>query len=117
MVVYFHQVNDLLFLLVQSKSSLVYESDEELEAFFNKLSGIYIKEELPLIINPEIEIEKIEDTQNLIYAINISNGSSIMRVNNDFEEFYIKNSNVYVKNHMLLREINGVKFYLVNYQI
>ena len=40
-----------------------------------------------------------------------------MRVDNDFEEFYIKNSNVYVKNHMLLREINGVKFYLVNYQI
>ena len=103
--------------LLLSDLSPVYESDEELEEFFNKLGSICIKEELPLIINPGVVLEKIEDTQNLIYAINISNGSSIMRVNNDFEEFYIKNSNVYVKNHMLLREINGVKFYLVNYQI
>ena len=103
--------------LLLSDLSPVYESDEELEEFFNKLGSIYIKEELPLIINPGVVLEKIEDTQNLIYAINISNGSSIMRVDNDFEEFYIKNSNTYVKNHMLLREINGVKFYLVNYQI
>ena len=103
--------------LLLSDRSPVYESDEELEEFFNKLGSICIKEELPLIINPGVVLEKIEDTQNLIYAINISNGSSIMRVNNDFEEFYIKNSNIHVKNHMLLREINGVKFYLVNYQI
>lgn len=103
--------------LLLSDLSPVYESDEELEEFFNKLGSICIKEELPLIINPGVTLEKIEDTQNLIYAINISNGSSIMRVNNDFEEFYIKNSNAYVKNHMLLREINCVKFYLVNYQI
>ena len=101
--------------ILLSESSPVYESDEELEEFFNKLGSICIKEELPLIINPGVVLEKIEDTQNLIYAINISNGSSIMRVDNDFEEFYIQNSNVYVKNHMLLREINGVKFYLVNY--
>lgn len=100
-----------------SDLSPVYESDEELEEFFNKLGSIYIKDELPLIINPGVVLEKIEDTQNLIYAINISNGSSIMRVDNDFEEFYIKNSNMHVKNHRLLREINGVKFYLVNYQI
>lgn len=101
--------------LLLSDLSPVYESDEELEEFFNKLGSIYIKEELPLIINPGVVLEKIEDTQNLIYAINISNGSSIMRVDNDFEEFYIKNSNMHVKNHRLLREINGVKFYLVNY--
>lgn len=101
--------------LLLSDLSPVYESDEELEEFFNKLGSICIKEELPLIINPGVVLEKIEDTQNLIYAINISNGSSIMRVDNDFEEFYIKNSNMHVKNHRLLREINGVKFYLVNY--
>ena len=103
--------------LLLSDLSPVYESDEELEEFFNKLGSICIKEELPLIINPGVVLEKIEYTKYLVYTINISNGSSIMRVDNDFEEFYIKNSNVYVKNHMLLREINGVKFYLVNYQI
>lgn len=97
-----------------SKSSLVYESDEELEAFFNKLSSIYIKEELPLIINPEIEIEKIEYTKYLVYTINISNGSSIMRIDNEYEKYWMKNNNV--KNYKLLREINGIKFYLLNYK-
>ena len=96
-----------------SKSSLVYESDEELEVFFNKLSSIYIKEELPLIINPEIEIEKIEYTKYLVYTINISNGSSIMRIDNEYEKYWMKNNNV--KNYKLLREINGIKFYLLNY--
>lgn len=98
-----------------SKPSLVYESDEELEAFFNKLSGIYIKEELPLIINPEIEIEKIEDTKYLVYTINISSGSSIIRIDNEYEKYCMKNNNV--KNYKLLREINGIKFYLLNYKI
>ena len=97
-----------------SKSSLVYESDEELEAFFNKLSGIYIKEELPLIINPEIEIEKIEYTKYLVYIINISNGSSIIRIDNEYEKYWMKNNNV--KNYKLLREIDGIKFYLLNYK-
>ena len=97
-----------------SKSSLVYESDEELEVFFNKLSSIYIKEELPLIINPEIEIEKIEYTKYLVYTINISNGSSIMRIDNEYEKYWMKNNNV--KNYKLLREINGIKFYLLNYK-
>ena len=97
-----------------SKSSLVYESDEELEAFFNKLSSIYIKEELPLIINPEIEIEKIEYTKYLVYTINISNGSSIIRIDNEYEKYWMKNNNV--KNYKLLREINGIKFYLLNYK-
>ena len=97
-----------------SKSSLVYESDEELEAFFNKLSGIYIKEELPLIINPEIEIEKIEYTKYLVYTINISNGSSIIRIDNEYEKYWMKNNNV--KNYKLLREIDGIKFYLLNYK-
>ena len=98
-----------------SKSSLVYESDEELEVFFNKLSSIYIKDELPLIINPEIEIEKIEYTKYLVYTINISNGSSIMRIDNEYEyEKYHMNNNV--KNYKLLREINGIKFYLLNYK-
>lgn len=97
-----------------SKSALVYESDEELEAFFNKLSGIYIKEELPLIINPEIEIEKIEDTKYLVYTINISSGSSIIRIDNEYEKYCMKNNNV--KNYKLLREINGIKFYLLNYK-
>ena len=96
-----------------SKSSLVYESDEELEAFFNKLGSIYIKEELPLIINPEIEIEKIECTKYLVYTINISSGSSIMRIDNEYEKYHMKNNNV--KNYKLLREINGIKFYLLNY--
>lgn len=98
-----------------SKSSLVYESDEELEVFFNKLSSIYIKEELPLIINPEIEIEKIEYTKYLVYTINISNGSSIMRIDNEYEKYWMKNNNV--KNYKLLREIDGIKFYLLNYKI
>ena len=97
-----------------SKSSLVYESDEELEAFFNKLSSIYIKEELPLIINPEIEIEKIECTKYLVYTINISNGSSIIRIDNEYEKYWMKNNNV--KNYKLLREIDGIKFYLLNYK-
>lgn len=97
-----------------SKSSLVYESDEELEAFFNKLSGIYIKDELPLIINSEIEIEKIECTKYLVYTINISSGSSIMRIDNEYEKYHMKNNNV--KNYKLLREINGIKFYLLNYK-
>lgn len=97
-----------------SKSSLVYESDEELEIFFNKLSSIYIKEELPLIINPEIEIEKIEYTKYLVYTINISNGSYIMRIDNEYEKYWMKNNNV--KNYKLLREINGIKFYLLNYK-
>lgn len=97
-----------------SKSSLVYESDEELEVFFNKLSSIYIKEELPLIINPEIEIEKIEYTKYLVYTINISNGSSIIRIDNEYEKYWMKNNNV--KNYKLLREINGIKFYLLNYK-
>ena len=97
-----------------SKSSLVYESDEELEAFFNKLSSIYIKEELPLIINPEIEIEKIEYTKYLVYTINISNGSSIIRIDNEYEKYWMKNNNV--KNYKLLREIDGIKFYLLNYK-
>ena len=97
-----------------SKSSLVYESDEELEAFFNKLSGIYIKEELPLIINPEIEIEKIEYTKYLVYTINISNGSSIIRIDNEYEKYWMKNNNA--KNYKLLREIDGIKFYLLNYK-
>ena len=97
-----------------SKSSLVYESDEELEAFFNKLSSIYIKEELPLIINPEIEIEKIVYTKYLVYTINISNGSSIMRIDNEYEKYWMKNNNV--KNYKLLREIDGIKFYLLNYK-
>ena len=97
-----------------SKSSLVYESDEELEVFFNKLSSIYIKEELPLIINPEIEIEKIEYTKYLVYTINISNGSSIMRIDNEYEKYWMKNNNV--KNYKLLREIDGIKFYLLNYK-
>lgn len=96
-----------------SKSSLVYESDEELEVFFNKLSSIYIKEELPLIINPEIEIEKIEYTKYLVYTINISNESSIMRIDNEYEKYWMKNN---VKNYKLLREINGIKFYLLNYK-
>ena len=99
---------------ILSKSSLVYESDEELEAFFNKLSSIYIKEELPLIINPEIEIEKIEYTKYLAYTINISNGSSIMRIDNEYEKYWMKNNNV--KNYKLLREIDGIKFYLLNYK-
>ena len=99
-----------------SKSSVVYESDEELEEFFNKLGSIYIKEELPLIINPEIEIEKIEYTKYLVYTINISNGSSIMRIDNDYEyeKYHMKNNNI--KNYKLLREINGIKFYLLNYK-
>ena len=97
-----------------SKSSLVYESDEELEVFFNKLSSIYIKEELPLIINPEIEIEKIEYTKYLVYTINISNGLSIMRIDNEYEKYWMKNNNV--KNYKLLREIDGIKFYLLNYK-
>lgn len=97
-----------------SKSSLVYESDEELEVFFNKLSSIYIKEELPLIINSEIEIEKIEYTKYLVYTINISSGSSIMRIDNEYEKYHMKNNNV--KNYKLLREINGIKFYLLNYK-
>lgn len=96
-----------------SKSSLVYESDEELEAFFNKLGSIYIKEELPLIINPEIEIEKIEYTKYLVYTINISNESSIMRIDNEYEKYWMKNN---VKNYKLLREIDGIKFYLLNYK-
>ena len=97
-----------------SKSSLVYESDEELEAFFNKLGSIYIKEELPLIINPEIEIEKIVYTKYLVYTINISNGSSIIRIDNEYEKYWMKNNNV--KNYKLLREIDGIKFYLLNYK-
>ena len=99
-----------------SKSSLVYESDEELEEFFNKLGSIYIKEELPLIINPEIEIEKIEYTKYLVYTINISNGLSIMRIDNEYEyeKYYMKNNNI--KNYKLLREINSIKFYLLNYK-
>ena len=99
-----------------SKSSLVYESDEELEEFFNKLGSIYIKEELPLIINPEIEIEKIEYTKYLVYTINISNGLSIMRIDNEYEyeKYCMKNNNV--KNYKILREINGIKFYLLNYK-
>ena len=99
-----------------SKSSVVYESDEELEEFFNKLGSIYIKEELPLIINPEIEIEKIEYTKYLVYTINISNGLSIMRIDNEYEyeKYYMKNNNI--KNYKLLREINGIKFYLLNYR-
>lgn len=99
-----------------SKSSLVYESDEELEGFFNKLGSIYIKDELPLIINPEIEIEKIEYTKYLVYTINISSGLSIMRIDNDYEyeKYYMKNNNI--KNYKLLREINGIKFYLLNYR-
>ena len=99
-----------------SKSSVVYESDEELEEFFNKLGSIYIKEELPLIINPEIEIEKIEYTKYLVYTINISNGLSIMRIDNEYEDekYYMKNNNI--KNYKLLREINGIKFYLLNYK-
>ena len=99
-----------------SKSSLVYESDEELEEFFNKLGSIYIKEELPLIINPEIEIEKIEYTKYLVYTINISSGLSIMRIDNDYEyeKYCMKNDNV--KNYKLLREIDGIKFYLLNYR-
>ena len=97
-----------------SKSALVYESDEELEVFFNKLSSIYIKEELPLIINPEIEIEKIGYTKYLVYTINISNGSSIMRIDNEYEKYWMKNNNV--KNYKLLREIDGIKFYLLNYK-
>ena len=99
-----------------SKSSVVYESDEELEEFFNKLGSIYIKEELPLIINPEIEIEKIEYTKYLVYTINISNGSSIMRIDNgyEYEKYYMKNNNI--KNYKLLKEINGIKFYLLNYK-
>ena len=101
---------------ILSKSSLVYESDEELEVFFNKLSSIYIKEELPLIINPEIEIEKIEYTKYLVYTINISNGLSIMRIDNEYEyeKYCMKNDNV--KNYKLLREIDGIKFYLLNYK-
>ena len=100
-----------------SKSSVVYESDEELEEFFNKLGSIYIKEELPLIINPEIEIEKIEYTKYLVYTINISNGLSIMRIDNEYEyeKYHMKNNNI--KNYKLLREINGIKFYLLNYKI
>ena len=100
-----------------SESSPVYESDEELEEFFNKLGSIYIKEELPLIINPEIEIEKIEYTKYLVYTINISNGLSIMRIDNEYEDekYYMKNNNI--KNYKLLREINGIKFYLLNYKI
>lgn len=97
-----------------SKSSLVYESDEELEVFFNKLGSIYIKDELPLIINPEIEIEKIEYTKYLVYTINISSGSSIMRIDNEYEKYHMKNNNI--KNYKLLREINGIKFYLLNYK-
>ena len=99
-----------------SKSSVVYESDEELEEFFNKLGSIYIKEELPLIINPEIEIEKIEYTKYLVYTINISNGLSIMRIDNEYEyeKYHMKNNNV--KNYKLLREIDGIKFYLLNYK-
>ena len=99
-----------------SKSSLVYESDEELEVFFNKLGSIYIKDELPLIINPEIEIEKIEYTKYLVYTINISSGSSIMRIDNEYEneKYCMKNNNI--KNYKLLREINGIKFYLLNYK-
>lgn len=97
-----------------SKSSLVYESDEELEVFFNKLGSIYIKDELPLIINPEIEIEKIECTKYLVYTINISNRSSIMRIDNEYEKYHMKNNNI--KNYKLLREINGIKFYLLNYK-
>ena len=97
-----------------SKSSVVYESDEELEEFFNKLGSIYIKEELPLIINPEIEIEKIEYTKYLVYTINISNGSSIIRIDNEYEKYWMKNNNV--KNYKLLREIDGIKFYLLNYK-
>ena len=100
-----------------SKSSVVYESDEELEEFFNKLGSIYIKEELPLIINSEIEIEKIEYTKYLVYTINISNGLSIMRIDNEYEyeKYHMKNNNI--KNYKLLREINGIKFYLLNYKI
>ena len=97
-----------------SKSSLVYESDEELEVFFNKLGSIYIKDELPLIINPEIEIEKIEYTKYLVYTINISSGLSIMRIDNEYEKYHMKNNNI--KNYKLLREINGIKFYLLNYK-
>ena len=99
-----------------SKSSVVYESDEELEEFFNKLGSIYIKEELPLIINPEIEIEKIEYTKYLVYTINISNGLSIMRIDNEYEyeKYHMKNNNI--KNYKLLREIDGIKFYLLNYK-
>lgn len=99
-----------------SKSSVVYESDEELEEFFNKLGSIYIKDELPLIINPEIEIEKIEYTKYLVYTINISSGLSIMRIDNgyEYEKYHMKNNNI--KNYKLLREINGIKFYLLNYR-
>ena len=97
-----------------SESSPVYESDEELEEFFNKLGSICIKEELPLIINPEIEIEKIEYTKYLVYTINISNGSSIIRIDNEYEKYWMKNNNV--KNYKLLREIDGIKFYLLNYK-
>lgn len=99
-----------------SKSSLVYESDEDLEKFFNKLGSIYIKEELPLIINPEIELEHIEYTKYLVYTINLSSGLSIMRIDNDYEyeKYRMKNNNI--KNYKLLREINGIKFYLLNYR-
>ena len=103
--------------ILLSESSPAYESDEELEEFFNKLGSIYIKEELPLIINPEIEIEKIEYTKYLVYTINISNGLSIMRIDNEYEyeKYHMKNNNI--KNYKLLREINGIKFYLLNYKI
>lgn len=97
-----------------SKPSLVYESDEELEVFFNKLGSIYIKDELPLIINSEIEIEKIEDTKYLVYTINISSGSSIMRIDNEYEKYCMNNT--HIKNYKLLREIDGIKFYLLNYK-
>ena len=79
------------------------------------MGSIYIKEELPLIINPEIEIEKIEYTKYLVYTINISNGSSIMRIDNgyEYEKYHMKNN---IKNYKLLREIDGIKFYLLNYK-
>ena len=68
---------------------------------------------MPLIINPEIEIEKIEYTKYLVYTINISSGLSIMRIDNEYEKYHMKNNNI--KNYKLLREINGIKFYLLNY--
>ena len=69
-----------------------------------------------MIINPEIEIEKIEYTKYLVYTINISNGSSIMRIDNEYEyeKYCMKNDNV--KNYKLLKEIEGIKFYLLNYK-
>lgn len=88
-----------------------YTTEEDIEKFFNKLENIHIKSDINLISDEWTE--NIEYTSYFVYAINLKDGITIMRLYDKYKKEYIEN-NKNVETYEIIKEIENIGFYLIN---